>query len=58
MKEQTRECLNCKKELLGRSDKKYCDNICKSEHYNKTSVRNLSIVKKVNNEILNFINTY
>ena len=31
-------CLNCKKELEGRSDKKYCDGYCKSNYnYEKIS---------------------
>ena len=53
MKEQNRECLNCKEELLGRSDQKYCNRKCRSEHHNATSLRNSSIVKEVNNRLLN-----
>ena len=28
------ECLNCKKSLTGRRDKKFCDNQCKAEYHN------------------------
>lgn len=28
------ECLNCKKKLVGRRDKKFCDPHCKAEYHN------------------------
>lgn len=29
------ECLNCKKQLSGRRDKKFCDSQCRAEYHNK-----------------------
>lgn len=31
----TLECLNCKKKLTGRRDKKFCDGQCRAEYHNK-----------------------
>lgn len=30
-----RTCKNCKEELLGRSDKKFCSDTCKSDYHNE-----------------------
>lgn len=35
METHYRTCENCKKEVLGRSDKKFCCDKCKSEYHNK-----------------------
>jgi hypothetical protein len=38
MKTTHRVCLACKKELQGRSDKKFCDVYCKSSYHYKKSI--------------------
>ena len=41
-------CLNCKKELEGRSDKKYCDGYCKSNYnYEKNKRKENSLFKSI-----------
>ncbi|MES2328149.1 MAG: hypothetical protein V4539_01015 [Bacteroidota bacterium] len=32
-----RLCLNCEKPISGRSDKKYCNDVCKNEHHNQNT---------------------
>lgn len=45
-------CKNCKKEVLGRSDKKFCDDFCKSQfHYKKLTDEELPFYKKVDNQL-------
>ena len=45
-------CLSCKKELQGRSDKKFCDNHCKSAyHYNKSITGEARFYNKVDNQL-------
>src|ERR1051325_2218076 len=45
------KCLSCGKPLKGRSDKKYCDDYCRSNYNNqlKSSTRNL--VRNINNAL-------
>ena len=40
-------CKNCKKELIGRSDKKFCDNYCKSQFHYELQKTNDSFYQKV-----------
>lgn len=45
-------CNNCDKELVGRTDKKFCDAYCKSAfHYKKTLDEKPSFYNKVNNQL-------
>ncbi len=41
-------CLFCGATLYGRSDKKYCDDLCRNNHHRKNDEGTLMIVKKVN----------
>ena len=50
MKKQ-RLCLNCKKELLGRVDKKFCDVHCKSAHHYKLRQENMSFYSEVDQQL-------
>ena len=41
-------CLNCSDPILkGRSDKKFCDSVCKDEYYNKIKIREHKEIKKI-----------
>ena len=42
-------CLHCKKEILGRADKKYCDDHCRNSHYNALNSDATNYVRKINN---------
>ncbi|WP_425235412.1 hypothetical protein [Ulvibacterium sp.] len=47
-----KECLYCGKELMGRTDKKYCDLHCKSAYqYQKTKERPERFYNKVDNQL-------
>ncbi|PIE50569.1 MAG: hypothetical protein CSA38_02935 [Flavobacteriales bacterium] len=46
-----KKCLNCEKELKGRSDKKFCDNDCRNE-YNNTKNRDVNkTMRNINNRL-------
>ncbi len=47
-----RSCLFCGKELIGRSDKKYCDDICRNNHNYQRNRCNDDVVKKVNKSLM------
>jgi hypothetical protein len=56
-------CLNCGSEVKGRSDKKYCDDQCRSNFNNRiyasalSTVRNINHILKRNRQVLvGFIN--
>ena len=46
---ETRLCLDCKEELKGRSDKKFCDDQCRSNFNNRQQSENSSYLRQVNN---------
>jgi len=51
-------CLNCTKPLKGRSDKKYCNEVCRNEYFNKQKeierkeIRIIDLALKKNRRIL------
>lgn len=51
-------CLNCQKPLKGRSDKKYCDEACRNDYFNKQKeterkeIRTIDLALKKNRRIL------
>ena len=52
MKLKKNECLSCGKELIGRSDKIYCDLHCKSSyHYRKSLDEAPRFYNKVDNQL-------
>jgi len=52
MKLKKNECLSCGKELIGRSDKVYCDLHCKSSyHYRKSLDEAPRFYNKVDNQL-------
>ena len=47
-----RVCLSCKKEIQGRSDKKFCDVYCKSSYqYQQSKLKAPRFFKKVDNQL-------
>jgi hypothetical protein len=48
MQNTERQCLSCGSTLLGRIDKKFCDDACRSAFNNKSSSRSSAEVRKVN----------
>lgn len=48
-----RECLQCGKKLVGRSDKKFCDTPCRNAYYAATREQEeVAYVKKINSILL------
>ena len=45
---ETRLCLDCSEELKGRSDKKFCDDQCRSNFNNRQLSENTSFMRQVN----------
>ena len=45
---EVRLCLDCKGELRGRSDKKFCDDQCRSNYNNRQLSENTSYMRQVN----------
>lgn len=43
-----RRCVNCKSMMLGRSDKKFCDDGCRSSYNNKRRASELASVRRIN----------
>jgi len=44
-------CLACDKKLSGRSDKKYCNDYCRSEYNNKVKGAVNNTVRNINNKL-------
>ncbi|MFH4968740.1 hypothetical protein V8G61_11110 [Gaetbulibacter sp. M240] len=44
-------CLSCNKELIGRSDKKFCDAQCRSIYHNKNRPQHEITIQKINSAL-------
>ena len=59
---ESKVCVECGKSILGRSDKKFCDDNCRSAHHNKVDgdsrnlIRNTNYILRKNRKILNEFN--
>lgn len=42
-------CLNCDKEIKGRSDKKFCDDYCRNAYNNKLNSDQVNLMRNINN---------
>ncbi len=45
----SKTCLECGEPLIGRADKKFCNDQCRSTHYQKSQADVTPLVKSVNN---------
>ncbi len=41
-------CLECKVQVKGRTDKKFCDDHCRSTYYNRTKIEEKNRTKNIN----------
>lgn len=48
---QTMFCLSCNKELVGRTDKKFCDTQCRSTYHNKNKPLHEIDIQKTNSAL-------
>lgn len=44
-------CLNCSKQIRGRSDKKFCDDSCRSSYNNRLKGSSNNLVRNINNAL-------
>ncbi len=49
---ENRRCLECNEEIIGRSDKKFCDDQCRNAYNNKKGSEKIVLVKKINKILL------
>jgi hypothetical protein len=43
-----RQCLDCQTAIIGRADKKFCDDQCRSHYNNRIKSEDDSLLKKIN----------
>lgn len=48
MLEAERKCLDCGKVLHGRQDKKFCNDYCRNNYYNRQNREQNALIRKVN----------
>lgn len=46
-----KKCLLCESPLLGRSDKKFCDDHCRSQHYQNTHKQDAALIRYINRRL-------
>lgn len=51
MLQEKRTCLNCEKTILGRSDKKFCDDYCRNNYNNRLKASNNNFIRNINNAL-------
>ena len=44
-------CLNCKKVIKGRTDKKFCDDYCRNTYNNQLKAAKNNLVRNINNAL-------
>jgi len=45
---EERYCLACQEVLIGRADKKFCDDQCRNNYNNKLNANSINIVRSIN----------
>ena len=51
MKEEIKTCLQCRKTLRGRSDKKFCDDYCRNNYNNLLKSNTNNYMRNINNAL-------
>ncbi|MBK9290900.1 MAG: hypothetical protein IPM52_04675 [Bacteroidetes bacterium] len=46
-----RRCLECGEPLMGRADKKFCNDQCRSAHHQRKHASGESLIRSVNNQL-------
>lgn len=46
-----RRCLECGEILMGRADKKFCNDQCRSAHYQRNNASSDSLIRSVNSQL-------
>jgi len=48
---EKKKCLECDRELMGRSDKKFCSDGCRNAHHNKVNPERRNLIRNINNRL-------
>jgi len=48
---ETKKCLECEEELIGRSDKKFCSDYCRNAYNNKVNTQSKNLLRNINNRL-------
>ena len=48
---EKKECLECGEKIIGRSDKKFCNDYCRNAYNNKLNVGDKNLVRNTNNAL-------
>ena len=46
-----KECLECGEKIIGRSDKKFCSDLCRNAYNNKLNADSYNLVRNINNAL-------
>ena len=49
---EEKQCLSCKQRIIGRTDKKFCDDYCRSAFNNKKHRAEKNLIRRVNHLLL------
>lgn len=49
---ENKRCLECLSPVKGRSDKRFCNDACRSSYNNRLNTESSSIIKKINKQLL------
>jgi hypothetical protein len=47
----SKNCLACDKKLIGRTDKKFCDDYCRNNYNNKLNSDSTNLIRNINNTL-------
>lgn len=48
---ETKNCLACDKPVKGRTDKKFCDDLCRNKYNNQLKATTNNVVRNINNAL-------
>lgn len=48
---KTKQCLECGEKVIGRSDKKFCNDYCRNAYNNKLNIGDKNLVRNINNAL-------
>ena len=47
----SKTCLECGEKIIGRSDKKFCNDYCRNAHNNKINTDSKNLIRTINNRL-------
>jgi hypothetical protein len=49
---ETKICLNCNRNIQGRTDKKFCNDFCRNTHHNRLNTPGSNYTRNINHRLL------